>query len=235
MTPERFHKLHAALRRRQPDLTVLAENVHKPHNLAALARSCDAVGVLRLHAVTGSRGLALPRDAAGGSRSWVEVHTHSELHSAAEELKSSGFQIIAAHLSYDAKDYRAIDYTRPTALLLGSELFGVSDQAAALADQTVIIPMRGLVASLNVSVAAALILFEAARQREAAGLYQQSRLPEAEFQRILFEWCHPAIAAECRARQLPYPALDENGELSHHPFAADAAAQGTGGPAKGSP
>jgi len=102
--------------------------------------------------------------------------------------------------------------------LLGSELRGVSDEAAALADRHAILPMRGLAASLNVSVAAALFLYEAARQREAAGLYAECRLSPEIFARTLFEWCHPDIATRCRTRGLPYPPLTADGDLAANPF-----------------
>lgn len=218
MTPERFQTLKAALARRQPDLTVLAENVHKPHNVAALLRSCDAVGVYELNAVSPTGAFERPHMVAGGTGAWVRVRLHADITAAATDLKRSQYQILAAHFSGESVDYRAPDYTRPTAILLGSELFGVSAEAAALADAHVTIPMRGLAASLNVSVAAALLLYEAARQREAAGLYAAVRLPPAEFERTLFEWAHPRIAALCRRRGLPYPPLDADGELLAHPF-----------------
>lgn len=218
MTPERFERLKSALDRRQPDLVVVSESAHKPHNLAALMRTCDAVGVPRVHAVATREEIRLPLNAASGSLPWVRLALHADIAGACAALKSKGFRIVAAHLSEGAADYRSVDYTGPTALLLGSELYGVSDQAAALADQAVVIPMRALVASLNVSVAAALILFEAARQREAAGLYGQRRLSPEEYTATLFEWCYPEIAAGCRERGLPYPALDGHGLLAEHPY-----------------
>jgi tRNA (guanosine-2'-O-)-methyltransferase len=228
MTPERFATLKAALSRRQPDLTVLADQVHKPHNVAALMRTCDAVGVLDLHAV-GSRGnIVRPVGISGGTAPWVRVHAHSDIQSAGRELRSRGLQIIAAHFSTDAVDYREPDYTRPTALLLGAELHGVSAEAAELADQHAVIPMRGLATSLNVSVAAALFLYEAARQREQAGMYGQSRLPADVFAATLFEWCYPDIAARCRTRGVAYPPLTADGDLAANPFATDQAA-GVGG------
>ena len=82
--------------------------------------------------------------------------------------------------------------------------------------------MRGLAASLNVSVAAALFLYEAARQREAAGLYAHCRLSAEQFEQTLFEWCHPDIAARCRRQGLPYPPLTADGDLAANPFANSA-------------
>lgn len=222
MTPERFRTLKAALARRQPDLTVLADEVHKPHNIAALMRTCDAVGVFEIHAVGPRSSFKRGRGISGGTAPRVGVHAYRQLTPAIEALKSNGFQIIAAHLSPTADDYRTVDYTRPTALLLGSELRGVSDEAARLADRHACLPMRGLAASLNVSVAAALFLYEAARQREAAGLYESCRLSTEQFTRTLFEWCHPDIAARCRARKVAYPPLTADGDLAANPFAPPA-------------
>jgi tRNA (guanosine-2'-O-)-methyltransferase len=219
MTPERHATLSAALARRQPDLTVLADNVHKPHNVAALMRSCDAVGVFEIHAVGSAATSRRAVGISGGTAPWVKVRRHATISAAAVELKSNGFQIVAAHFSDTAVDYREPDYTRPTALLLGAELYGVSPEAAELADLHAVLPMRGLVASLNVSVAAALFLYEAARQREAAGMYAQCRLSPELYAETLFEWCYPEIAARCRLKSLPYPALTAEGELCSNPFA----------------
>lgn len=117
-----------------------------------------------------------------------------------------------------------MDYTRPTALLLGSELRGVSPDAAALVDCHASVPMRGLATSLNVSVAAALFLYEAARQREVAGLYAGCRLTPEQYSQTLFRWCHPGIAARCDEQGLPYPPLTSDGDLAANPFASLAGA-----------
>ncbi len=220
MTPERFTKLKAVLDRRQPDLAVLAEDVHKSHNISAVLRTCDAVGVMELHAVSPGGEFSRHRMISGGSRKWVRTRTHRDIDEAASHLKQMGFHIVAAHFSGQSTDYRAWDYTRPTALLLGGELLGVSARAAALADAQVFIPMRGLVESLNVSVAAAVILYEAARQREAAGLYARCRLDADSYRDLLFEWCYPVVARHCKARGIAYPALDAEGFIARRELAA---------------
>ena len=219
MTPERFEKLKSVLARRQPDLTVLMEDVHKTHNIAAIIRTCDAVGVFEAHAVSEDPDLRRHHVIAAGTRKWVPVRTHASLEAAAGELRRQGLRIVAAHLDERAVDYRDLDYTQPTVLLLGSELWGVSEAAATLADTLIRVPMQGLVESLNVSVAAALVLFEAARQRERAGLYATRRLDPERFRQRLFEWAHPAIARRCRQRGLPYPPLTDDGDLAANPFA----------------
>jgi tRNA (guanosine-2'-O-)-methyltransferase len=221
MTPERFTRLKAVLDRRQPDLTVLAEDVHKSHNISAVLRTCDAVGVTELHAVSPGGDFARHRMISGGSRKWVRVRLHRDTAEAIALLRAQDYQIVAAHLSDTAVDYRVPDYTRATAILLGSELLGVSADAARLADTHILIPMRGLVESLNVSVAAALVLYEAARQREQAGLYERHRLDPATYDEILFEWSYPAAARHCRAKGLPYPPLDAEGFIARRALAAE--------------
>lgn len=214
MTPERFAKIQRVLRGRQPTLTVLMDEVNKPHNFSAILRTCDAVGVLRAHAVPPKNGQVPTFNATSGSaEKWVEVEQHSDAVSAVRELQRKGFQVLATHLSEKSVDYRVPDYTKPTCVLLGAEKWGVSDEAAQAADHNIIIPMFGMVQSLNVSVAAATILFEAQRQRLAAGLYHQMQLSEAEFTRLSFEWAYPDLAPLYRERGESYPALGEEGQL----------------------
>jgi tRNA (guanosine-2'-O-)-methyltransferase len=143
----------------------------------------------------------------------VEVRVHDTVEGAVRHLKEEGFRIVAAHPTKTAKDYREVDFTRPVAVMVGAELDGLSKEGLALADETVVIPMAGMVRSLNVSVATALLLFEAYRQRETAGLYRVSRLPEDDATRLLFEWAYPEIAEVYRKRGLPYPDLSEDGEI----------------------
>jgi len=211
MTPERFHRLRAVLARRQPDLTVLMERVNKPHNFSAILRNCDAVGVLQAHAVLPENEPDIHIGVSAGASRWVPVRTHPSATDAARHLRAAGFQVLAAHLSDRALDYRAVDYTRPTALMMGAELYGVSDEGLEAADTHVVIPMRGFVQSLNVSVATALLLFEAHRQREEAGMYDHVRIPEEDFRRLLFEWAYPREAVALAASGEGYPELDEDG------------------------
>ncbi len=218
MTPERFLTLKSVLARRQPDLTILSENVHKSHNLAAIIRSCDAVGVFQAHVVSDSPRLPRHHLTSARSRKWVPIVIHADISTAVGCLKNDGFQVLAAHLSTQARDYREIDYTAPTALLLGSELVGVTAKAASLADAHLKIPMRGHTESLNVSVATALILYEAMKQREAAGMYEKSRLDPKIWGQTLFEWAYPDIARRCRDKKLVYPVLSSDGQMLENPF-----------------
>jgi tRNA (guanosine-2'-O-)-methyltransferase len=212
-TPKRYHRLRAVLDRRQPDLTVLLENVQVPRNLAAIVRSLDAVGGLEAHAVWPEGKLKISRPASGGNRKWLPVRKHRTLAQALERLRERGFRLLVADPAEDAADFRQTDYLQPTALLLGNEDFGVTPEARAAADELVTIPMTGMGTSLNVSVAAALILFEAQRQRAAAGFYDTPRLDAETHARLLFEWVYPKLAALCRQHGVAYPELGADGEI----------------------
>ncbi|ERN39968.1 rRNA methylase [Rubidibacter lacunae KORDI 51-2] len=215
MLPRRYHKLVRVLEQRQPDLTVLLESVHKPHNLAAILRTCDAVGVLEAFAVHHNPEEILPffSGTALGSEKWVFLHALPDIDTAIGSLQQRGFRVYAAHLSERAIAYDSVDFTQPSAILLGAEKWGVSDRALELVDAQIAIPMVGMVQSLNVSVAAATILFEARRQRQAAGLYDRVRLEPETYRRLLFEWSYPKLAAQVRERGESYPPLGEDGEI----------------------
>ena len=209
MILKRYKRLTAVLDKRQPDLTVIMDNVNKTHNLAAIIRSCDAVGVLEAHAVSAHQNITMRQKAASGSSKWVKLNLHKDLSDAVKQLKQSGHQVVAVHVDQQTVDFRDLDYTRPTALLVGEELEGLSKAAIDLADQTVQISMQGMVESLNVSVATALILYQAMSQREQADMYNQCRISKSDYDKILFEWAYPRMARMLAQQSKPYPLIDE--------------------------
>lgn len=213
MTPERFTTIQRVLSQRQPDLTVITDEVHKGRNLSAIVRSCDAVGINEFHCVIPSAGFRPYRGTALGSDKWVNTCMHKTVAEGIDALKCRGFRLVAANLSDRALDFREIDYTQPTALLMGTERKGVSQAALALCDAEVVIPMAGMVESYNVSVACAIILNEAQRQRQLAGMYDYCRLDAINYKSTLFEWCQPTVAKYCNDRGLDYPELDADGDI----------------------
>jgi tRNA (guanosine-2'-O-)-methyltransferase len=213
MTPQRYHKILNTILYRQNDLTVVMENVHKSHNLAAITRTCDAIGIGRVHAITNRNKLLLSQGVAGGSRRWVDIHIHPSVEEVCRNLKKENFRILAAHFSKDAMDYRSVDFTIPTAILVGQELEGITEQGLLLADKKICIPMYGMVQSLNVSVATAIILYEAQRQRQKKGLYNKTRLSDKEINSIIFEKGYPRLAKEYKKTGRSYPLLDKNGQV----------------------
>ncbi len=213
MTPERVARLRAVLNRRQPDLTVVTDHVHKGRNLSAVIRNCDAAGVLEMHSVMDKETYKVFRGTAMGSHRYVNVNCQQTLQQALLPLKKQGYQVIAADIGGSAIDFRDVDYTRPTAILLGAEKVGLSSEGAAMTDQFVTIPMVGMVESFNVSVASGIILTEAVRQRMDAGFYKRVRINQTDYDRFFFQWAHPKVSQYCDDRGLDYPAIGEDGEI----------------------
>ncbi len=215
LLPRRFERLKSVLDNRMSDLTILLEKVEKPHNLSAIMRTCDAVGVLEAHAVSPKTKLNTFNSTAQGSQKWVKLNNHNNVETAIKELKEMGFKLYGTNLEVDAVDYRDCDYTQATAFVLGAEKWGLSESATKLMDKAIFIPMRGMVQSLNVSVAAATLLFEALRQREIAGIIpsQGEGLTKKLYTKTLFEWSYPEVAAWCKKEGRSYPRVNSIGEI----------------------
>lgn len=215
LLPRRFERLKAVLNCRMADLTVLLEHVDKPHNLSAILRSCDAVGVLEAHAINRNEQSPTFNNTAKGSQKWVNLRDHSNIENAIARLRKDGFKIYGTNLNFNSYDYRDCDFRSPTAFVLGTEKFGLSQEATSLIDRNIYIPMEGMVESLNVSVAAAILLFEALRQRHVAGIVPKNGegLSKKLYQKCLFEWAYPEVAEWCKDVDREYPDLSESGEI----------------------
>ncbi len=190
-TSRRQERLEHVLARRQPDLTVILENVHDPHNIAAVLRTSDSVGVLRIHTIYTVEvrpEKAFSRRASGGTRKWIEIVHHDSVKDCFAAVHAEGMRILATALSDRAEDFYQTDLTSPVALLFGNEHRGATAEALAASDGHIYIPMQGMVESLNISVAAAVTLFEAQRQRLAVGAYDTPKLDPTTRTRILTDW-----------------------------------------------
>tara|TARA_Y100001968_G_scaffold311105_1_gene332800 strand:- start:10993 stop:11628 length:636 start_codon:yes stop_codon:yes gene_type:complete len=197
------------------DLTVLLENVEKPHNLSAILRTCDAVGVLEANAISKEERTCTFNSTAQGSQKWVHINEYSTIENAVEALKEKGFTLYGTNLDKSATDYRECNFTKATAFVLGAEKWGISDQGKQLIDQSIYIPMKGMVQSLNVSVAGAVLLFEALRQREVKGITPQlgEGLGKEKYKNTLFEWSYPDVAKWCKTNEKSYPEINSIGEI----------------------
>lgn len=190
-TTRRQERIRGVLERRQPDLTLILENVHDPHNVSAILRSCDAVGVLRVHAVYSIESPPpgmFARQTSASAAKWIDVVRHDSMTTCVTELRDAGFHVLATALGQESRPLHDWDLTRSVALVVGNEMRGVSDEAMALADGLVEIPMVGMVQSLNVSVASAVCLYEAFRQRLAVGAYDAPRLPAEDLSAMEQDW-----------------------------------------------
>ncbi len=190
LLPRRYERLKSVLNKRMSNLTVLIENVEKPHNLSAIIRSCDAVGVLEAYAIFNRKKFLTFNSTAQGSQKWVKLNQYKKATEAIKILKDKGFNLYGTNLNPQSIDYRACDFKGPTAFVLGAEKWGISEEASNLMDVHIHIPMRGMVESLNVSVAASALLFEAVRQRQVENLIPESGegLSKETYKKKIFEW-----------------------------------------------
>lgn len=190
MTPERHDRLTSVLNKRQNDITVVLENVFDPHNISAVMRTCDAVGVQDIYILN----TKIPRHKKWGARSsssaakWLTIHQFENAGECFLSLRKRYSTILTTHLSSDAVDLYAIDLTKSIALVFGNEHSGVSDEIRALADGNFIIPQSGIIKSLNISVACAVTMYEAFRQKTNAGHYNQQKLDDVRYNELFKEW-----------------------------------------------
>lgn len=178
------------LNRRQGNITVVLENVEDPHNISAVLRTCDAVGIQDVYVLT----TKIPRHKRWGAKSsssaakWLTVHQFTDVQELFTVLRQRFDKIYTTHLSSDAISLYDIDFSGSVALIFGNEQTGVSEEIRRLADGNFIIPMQGIIRSLNISVACAVSVYEAMRQKKLAGHYEQPGLPETQRCMLLEEW-----------------------------------------------
>ena len=190
MTPERTDKLIKVLSKRQANLTVVMENVQDPHNISAVLRTCDAVGIQDVYILT----TKIPRHKKFGYKSsssalkWLTIHEFDNLEECMSAVRKNFSKILTTHLSSDAVQLYDIDFTESVALVFGNEHSGVTDECRALADGNFIIPQMGIIQSLNISVACAVSIYEAMRQKMVAGHYDHASLSKEQMDGLLTQW-----------------------------------------------
>ena len=190
MTNERRQKIESVLAKRQNDLTIVLENVFDPHNISAVMRSCDAVGVQEIYVLN----TKIPRHKKWGARSsssaakWLTNYQFENTEACFAALRKKYSTILTTHLSTDAVSLYELDLTQSVALVFGNDHSGVSEEMIAMADGNFIIPQVGMIRSLNISVACAVSLYEAFRQKQNAGHYTQRKLAAIEYSTLFHQW-----------------------------------------------
>lgn len=190
MTPERKDKLTRVLLKRQSNLAVVMENVHDPHNISAVMRTCDAVGIQNIYVLN----TKIPKHKRWGNKSsssaakWLTVHEYSDAELCFNDLRQNYALIYTTHLSSDAVSLYEIDFSKAVALVFGNEHDGVSEEIRAMADGNFVIPQIGIIQSLNISVACAVSIYEAFRQKKLAGHYALPGLDKATMNDLMMEW-----------------------------------------------
>lgn len=190
MTPERIQRLRSVLDKRQGNITVVLENVFDPHNISAVMRTADAVGLQDIYILN----TKIPRHKKWGARSsssaakWLTIHQFDQAVECFSSLRKRYSTILTTHLSSDAVSLHSINFTGSIALVFGNEHSGVSEEIRAMADGNFVIPQMGIIRSLNISVACAVTLYEALRQKQLAGHYNKPGLDTARYEELLKEW-----------------------------------------------
>lgn len=175
MNEVRREKLQQVLNNRQFDITVVMENVHDPHNISAVMRTCDAVGIQEIYILN----TLIPEHKKFGAKSsssaakWLTIHTFTDTNACVTALRKKYAKIYTTYLSDNATQLYQLDLTESIALVFGNEHAGVSDEIRELADGNFIIPQVGIIKSLNISVACAVTIYEAFRQKTQANHFTQ--------------------------------------------------------------
>lgn len=193
MTPERREKLLGVLAKRQAELAVVMENVDDPHNISAVMRTCDAVGIQDIYVLNTKihpHKKFGPRSSSSAAK-WLTVRHYDDAATCFKELRERYSKILTTHLATDSIDLFEIDFTKSVALVFGNEHEGVSEEIRTLADGNFIIPQMGIIQSLNISVACAVSIYEAMRQKRVAGHYKQPSLPKNRIEGLMQEWGVP--------------------------------------------
>lgn len=218
MQPEREKKIRDVIRQSQPDLTVVLENIFDPLNISAVLRSCDAVGIREVFVVytkqyLDKRGLILGKRTSAGTFKWIDVYVFDDLEECFRRVRERYGRILATRLGEDSQSLYSLDLTQPTALLFGNEDEGISSEALALADGNFLIPQAGFAESLNISVACAVSLFEARRQRAEKGFYDKNPKLDATQQEQLFQRWGAMLKEKSWHRQFAIPVGKDSAPL----------------------
>jgi len=189
ITHERTERIKTVLSRRQRDVTLVMDNIWDPHNVSAILRSCDAFGLFRVHLYyTTEKWPELGKKSSASAKKWVERVCHDNAPSMLQGFAQAGVQVIRTGFSASAKPLYDFDFTKPTAVILSNEHRGAGPELIDQVAQELYIPMQGMVQSLNVSVAAAVILYEMFSQRRRAGLLDSPAFSPEELAALELEW-----------------------------------------------
>jgi len=195
VTKKRLEKMKKILYTRQWTLRVFMDYVYSPHNLSAIVRTCDAVNVGKLY-YRHQKKIKLNNEITMGAHKWIFHEYVDDIEEFYKNIKKEGYQIVVTMLDETSIDFREVDYTKPTLIVLGNEVDGVSEVSIKYANKKVIIPMYGMSQSLNVSVANAVMLYEAERQRSIKGMYDKPSLPLELIETTLKKWAYDDILEE---------------------------------------
>ncbi len=201
MTSERQNRIETVLQNRQPGLTVVLENVHNPHNISAVLRTCDAVGiqdVYVLNTTIAQHEYFGPKSSSSAAK-WLTIHEFDHAETCIKALRCRFKTIYTTHLCADSISVFDINFQEDIALVFGNEHDGVSEETRKLCDGNFIIPQVGMIQSLNISVACAVSIYEAFRQKNNADHYHGLGKPHPSLNTLNKKWTiKPALRTKWR-------------------------------------
>jgi tRNA (guanosine-2'-O-)-methyltransferase len=193
LTEHREKKFRNAIQHKQPNITVIFDNVVDPHNIYACMRTADSIGLIEMYSInTGKRfqrKLKEGKRSGASAKKWIQLHEFDSYEACFEVVKRKYQKVLGTFLGENSADLYSLDLTESVALVFGNEQFGISEEAKKFCDGNFVIPQKGMIESLNISVACAVTLYEAYRQRASAGMYgEKSLMTAAEKEQMYEAW-----------------------------------------------
>ena len=192
----RQNRLHEVLNERTRHMKIVLEDVYQAHNASAVLRSCDCFGIQDVHFIENKNNYKISEDVAMGASQWLSIYRHSteekNTKSCLQQLKNKGYRIVATTPHKEDKTLQELDVSTPFALVFGTEIDGITEEAKAMADEFVKIPMYGFTESFNISVCAALCMYELSTRMRSQKI--NYKLTETEKEEIYLEWLKVSIS-----------------------------------------
>ncbi|HRE40503.1 MAG TPA: RNA methyltransferase [Ignavibacteria bacterium] len=183
MTEKRYNKFSEVIKKRQKGFTIVMENIDDPHNVSAILRTAEVAGIDEVYLIYGEEDFPkIGKQSSSSAKKWVELKKFTSVKECFDELHKKEFKIYSTAIieNSENKYLYDLDLAGNVAIVLGNENRGVSEEVIKYSDKNFIIPMFGMIQSLNVSVTAGICIFEGVRQRLKKGLYENTGFTEQE-------------------------------------------------------
>ncbi len=192
LLPERIERLKEVLANRIVSVTVVLENLHKDFNISAILRTCESFGIQEVHVVPQPGEGKVFKTITQGCHKWLTIHRHEDVPGCFRILKARGFKILAGAFGKDSLPLERVDFSGRVALVFSNELDGADPEVLDGVDGFFIIPMTGFSQSLNVSVAAGIVIHRVLQYKRESN-EEPERIHEDEAERILEEWVKGSV------------------------------------------
>lgn len=200
ISEDRWNRINEVLDKRTEHITVVLEDIYQPHNASAVLRSCDGFGIQNVHVIENNNVFDASSEVTIGADQWLSLHRYKNpgsdnVSECFDTLREKGYQIVATTPHENDHNLEELDISKPTALVFGTELDGVTDQVMEQADTFVKIPMSGFSESFNISVSAAICLYDTSTRLRRSVPRSEWTLSENRREELLLEWVKKSIKA----------------------------------------